>query len=84
MSTIINYISTNCNSRNNCISCIMNFYHTFKYRPELELLTDTEVFDSFVDKSIKQNQKILSDIYIYIENGDIKEAIELFIFNTKY
>jgi phosphoribosyl 1,2-cyclic phosphodiesterase len=62
----------------------MNFYHTFKYRPELELLTDTEVFDSFVDKSIKQNQKILSDIYIYIENGDIKEAIELFIFNTKY
>jgi len=83
MSNIINYILTNCNSRNNCINCIMNFYHTFKYRPELELLTDTTVFDSYIDNPIKQNQKILSDIYLYIENGDLKESIELFKFNIK-
>lgn len=78
MSNIIKYITTNCNDRKSCLTCIMNFYHTFKFRPELKEITDTKVFASFVDRTLEQNQQILSDLYLMIDDGKIKESLEYF------
>ena len=78
MSNIINYIKTNCNNRQSCLTCIMNFYHTFKFRPELQHLEDIRVFNSFVDRTINQSQQILSDLYLMIDDGKIKESLEYF------
>lgn len=78
MSNIINYIKTNCNDRQSCLTCIMNFYHTFKFRPELQTIKDTQVFNSFVDRTLEQNQEILSTLYLMIDDGKIKESIEYF------
>lgn len=78
MSYIINYIKTNCYTRQSCLACIMNFYSTFKFRPELQFVTESRVFDAFADKNIKQNQEILSNLYIYINDGKIVESLEHF------
>ncbi len=78
MSNIINYIKTNCNTRQSCLACIMNFYNTFKYRPELEFTSESKVFDAFADRTIEQNQQILSDLYLMIDDGKIAESLEYF------
>ena len=61
MSYIINYIKTNCYTRQSCLACIMNFYSTFKFRPELQFTNLDRVFDAFADRTIKQNQQILTE-----------------------
>lgn len=78
MSNIINYIKTNCNDRQSCLNCIMDFYHNLKYRPELQEIEDTKVFNSFVDRTLEQNQQILSDLYLMIDDGRIAESLEYF------
>lgn len=78
MSNIINYIKTNCSDRQSALKCIMYYYYNFKYRPELQFIAESTVFDSFADRSIHQNQQILSDLYIMIDDGKIKESLEYF------
>lgn len=78
MSYIINYIKTNCYTRQSCLACIMNFYSTFKFRPELQFTNLDRVFDAFADRTIKQNQQILSDLYLLIDDGKIKESLDYF------
>lgn len=78
MSNIINYIKINCHTRQSSLQCIMDFYHNLKYRSELQKITDTEVFNAFVDRTLQQNQQILSDLYLMIDNGKIKESLEYF------
>lgn len=78
MSNIINYIKTNCNTRQSSLNCIMNFYHTFKFRPELQFTSESKVFDAFADRTIEQNQQILSDLYLMIDDGKIAESLEYF------
>jgi len=56
----------------------MDFYHNLKYRSELQKITDTEVFNAFVDRTLQQNQQILSDLYLMIDDGKIKESLEYF------
>jgi hypothetical protein len=60
----------------------MNFYSTFKFRPELQFTNLDRVFDAFADKTIKQNQQILSDLYLMIDDGKIKESLEYFNLHT--
>lgn len=78
MNQVINYIKTNCNTRLSCLNAIMAYYNTFRYRPDLQYLTEIRVFDSFADRTIAQNQQILSSIYLYIEDGKIQESIDEF------
>lgn len=75
---MIHYIKTNCTTRDACFKCVMGFYNLMKPRPDMQHLKDTDVFDAFADRSIIQNQMILSDIYLYIEDGKIQEAIDFF------
>jgi hypothetical protein len=56
----------------------MNFYSTFKFRPELQFTNLDRVFDAFADRTIKQNQQILSDLYLLIDDGKIKESLDYF------
>jgi hypothetical protein len=60
----------------------MNFYSTFKFRPELQFTNLDRVFDAFADKTIKQHQQILSDLYLMIDDGKIKESLEYFNLHT--
>lgn len=83
MSNIINYIKTNCITKLDCIKCIMAFYHTFKFKSEFQELSETKVFDSYIDNSLKVNQHLLSTIYLNIEDGNIENAIKLFINQIK-
>jgi len=75
---MIHYIKTNCTTRNACLNCIMGFYNLLKYRPDMQNINLDEVFNAFADRTVEQNQMILSDIYLYIEDGKIQEAINFF------
>jgi hypothetical protein len=61
----------------------MNIYHTFKYKEEFNSITDTQVFDSYIDNTLDFNQQILSIIYLCIEDGKIEGAIQLFMLHIK-
>jgi hypothetical protein len=55
----------------------MGFYELMNPRPDMQLKED-KVFDAFADRDYTQNQEILSQIYLYIEDGKIQEAIDFF------
>ena len=73
---VINFINKNFNTRESCINALMSFNNIQK--DNLKDLNLIDTFDTWADMKLPMLQMTLSTIYLLIEDGKIKEAIEYY------